>query len=288
MPATMQVLAQASESGEGTVQISLWVLAFPLLFLGALLVLGFRRYRGAARSQSPASGRWVTALRTLVDVVFGFVLLVLAFQAFSFLTAADGRVMEAGRLSVSEGRVVLRFENGTSQSIGQPLPADVLEERANSAGKGFDPDDDRLGRVRAEYGSGARLAGIEEITIESRDPSPGLWASALLTLLAGWGSGITFLFGLRTVLASAARGTPFATQTVRWLRVMAVALVVNALGAAIGQNVTGSLLASAGGGTSGVRFHLNTALLGGAFILLALAEVWRYGVTLQRDAEATV
>lgn len=261
------------------------VALLPIAVLGALICWWWPRREAAV----PGSGRWVAGLRVVVDLVFGALLMISLIAAGSSLFPGS-LVSSFGneRLSVTEQTIEMTFLRGRSDAVGKPVPASELAERRDNAGRGFDVDDDDLGRTREEFGSDARLFADQRVVIASDDPGVLAWIAAITTLLLGIGTVLLGLWSMRSLLVLAGRGRPFHPRSVFWLRLMAGAVVVNVVSAAIGAAIVGRLITAAGGGTGHVPFDLDASWLWAAFILLALSEIWRSGIALQRDAEATV
>lgn len=276
-----------SESGSFLVDGSAIGIAALLAFAAIVFVL-FRRFSGPVLPDTPASSRWVAWLRVLTDVALGIVVVSLVAACIGFLLGSDGLSLNSGPLRVGDGGIALSFDTRTSETVGDPRGVQRAREAVNEAGKGFVADDYALAETKDRYGRYASVVDARKINLDVPDPSPSIWAAAVFTLVLSFGAIMAFLYALRQVLERARRGDPFHPRTVFWLRVMAGALVVHTFGVTFGRQAVARLIASDGGAAEHMPLGLEFYGLGGAFILLALGEVWRYGVALQRDAEATV
>lgn len=126
------------------------------------------------------------------------------------------------------------------------------------------------------------------VRVSERQPTAAQWAGAVVAVLGRFAAIVAVLWFLRAVLTRSLEGRVFDEVNVRALRRMAGAFVVaGPITAWLQDTVLRSLF----------DIPSNVAPIDGtvtlwpvlvAVLLLALAEVWRYGIALQREAEATV
>ncbi len=148
-------------------------------------------------------------------------------------------------------------------------------------------------RERAEqsFGPGTTLRSTGNLTFEATLPR----ATPKVILLAGisglWHvlSLLAVLWSLRAVIGRALRGSPFDVRAVRAVRSLAFAIVAAGPGDGIVSHlVSRELLRSAGGSANGLAWSLDWWPVLTAILVFALAEIWRHGHRLQRDAEGTI
>lgn len=140
--------------------------------------------------------------------------------------------------------------------------------------------------VRAEYGGDPVGVKVYKLVVNppasvGRKINAVIATGFLLTMLAG--------LAIERLLARAARRRPFDRSAVTWVRLFIGAIA----GLSIGLPVAADLLVRSlvqeylpALPTPGVSLSAWPVLF--VLLLLALAEVWRYGISLQEDAEATV
>jgi hypothetical protein len=205
--------------------------------------------------------------------------------------ARAGTTVALGMIALSVAISVWGFASGSdSVSTGGPvfLYGDHVELEVDTGARSGPSDAERL-FVREGYGEEALARSQSTLaTVTIEDPSLGQWAIAMLPQLAGIMSLLLLLIPLHTLLGDALRGRVFLSANARRLRLMALAVVL--LGP-IGQVIEHrSMLALLHGLElkGGALTHYSFSSLGFAVLLLALAEVWRRGIALQRESEATV
>lgn len=242
----------------------------------AVFVVGVWRLRGEERAVRGAGGRWVEAARFGVDAMIFLLLLLVAIAMFT-LPAGDTRVTARG-LAFGSAGIELRAESPDSPGTFISYESEGFTElnRRNFA---------------KEFGRGAEVderGGATSLRLLVPAPGTLLWAATFALFVLFYGSLLAFLVALRTLLARASRGDPFARRSVSSLRVMAAALVLATIGVGIVEHRIGEALIEVAGGTASLTRDLNLDVAVWAVLLLALAEVWRYGARLQEESEATV
>ncbi len=125
-------------------------------------------------------------------------------------------------------------------------------------------------------------------------PASVTWTLALLELVALLGVGLVLL-SLDRILVRTARRQPFASDNVRWLRLLAVGVgVAGIVHPALERRYTNELVLEYLGqaGKQAIAFDEWWAVgytpWIAVLLVLILAEVWRFGIRLQEDVEATV
>lgn len=154
------------------------------------------------------------------------------------------------------------------------------------------PSDCRAARrLRSQLGN-IDVDGLRLVRqVEGPPESVGRTVSALV--LATYGFLLLGAFALERILRLAARGRPFSDGAVFWLRVLAV----GAAGVTIllplltdrfidGLNRKYFDAAALEGSSSSITIQLGPILL--VLLVLVVAQVWKLGTKLQRDAQATV
>lgn len=153
----------------------------------------------------------------------------------------------------------------------------------------FTIDTDRYSLESADWGEGtlARVTGEAQFA----EPSIGLAVGAGAAIAAGIGAAFLVLILLRRIFTTMRDGTPFLPENVRrirWLGYIVIAaavveqLVTVMLGVVMIDNVTSA------GIELNYAFNLNFTAIFLGLIILAIAEVFRYGTNLQSDADLTV
>lgn len=227
----------------------------------------------------PAEEGWLAACLVGVRVALGLLVL---FAVVGCVRAATGhgRIGSAS-VGVGDGLVVRTY-----------LDADQLDEDAAEAST---PED--AARVRA---AGRALT---ELTISSGEPAEIDGTSVLtrlqhptarqkvLAVLAAIAAFLPLMLGgllLERILRTARGGDAFSAANVSTLQRLAVIAVLGSYGAGLVD--FGVAAALADGRFDGLHvkgtFGLGPIVVGA--LLLALAEVWRHGLELRADVEATV
>lgn len=164
----------------------------------------------------------------------------------------------------------------------------VTAARGVFAGDGTSPGD----RARNEelFGSGARVPEGDQVEILVRKPSSAFTVAAVATALLSVALLVVGLVRVRRILRRALEGRPFDLLNAHDLRALGVLILIGAFVLPVAQyGVAVWAISEAGGEGGRIGTSLGfvvPALIG--LLVLALGEVWRYGVALQRDAEATV
>lgn len=153
----------------------------------------------------------------------------------------------------------------------------------------FTPDDDTYTLASDAWGSGTILDAVGMARFNERSPSLiALWGAAVLVYAV---SAITLLVLLRGILQSVAAGTPFVEGNAR--RIRAIGILIPAFGLLIQalqwatELVTMNTVAAEGLHIE-ASLTLNLTYLFIGLVVVALAEVFRYGSHLQADADLTV
>jgi hypothetical protein len=221
----------------------------------------------APSASRPSPRRWLTFASLVVDGAL--LIFVVAFLASTVVALFDDSISTgAGGISVSKGLLQADIDPGRSYGSG-------ITEDAKA--------------YRADYGPTAtQLQPVTPITVSAKHPRTVTMIAARLgafvsNLIALW-----LLYLLRSVLARAADGKPFDPRNVAALRWMALGLVLFAVWGWGFAMIVGPLIVADAGGHGPVFAHWEVAPFLVAVLLLALAEVWQYGIALQRDVEATV
>lgn len=225
-----------------------------------------------AEMYTSTSGRWITRASSVVRFVLGVWLsLLLIFAPITFFTDSS--------LSFSFGGLSASREGIELSGVGT-----VSGSFANGSGQ---TDSDRA-TLREFYGTAAELDGETRVVLnEHRPDALGVGLAAVVLALAH-GACLLFLLWLDRLFAKVLAGDPFDPSVVRALRGMAGTVAIGAIGYGIGTAVLSKHLVSLRGGEASFELSLHLSVAIWAVFLLALAEVWRYGIDLQRDVEATV
>lgn len=234
---------------------------------GALLVLFLavaltRSVRGPG--EAPPFLRLAHALTTWV------LLLAVAFTTISGARylADSGDTVGSDGLTIS--RSALTLSGAGTLAVGGTLEPEIQRE------------------VEAQYGPAAELAANNNVTVRADDPSAGLMALAWARLLASVGLALGALFLVRRLFEQAMAGTPFSDASVRILRGLAGVAFAYWAAVEVTRGWLTGLIVESAGGTGGFEATLNLWPLLAAVAALALAEVWRHGIALQRDVESTI
>ena len=272
------VLAQVAETGDGAatpqVVVALSTVAALLVGFGLLVLLSRRMRIRTSSARRPVTARWVRTSRAIVDLVL-VVYALGAIAAVVGLAAGSDSITSGGdRLRLGAHRIEMVVDATTFGDYGGADAAKVrlLERRAH---EGW-------------YGAGARAVRDQQYEVVAEDPAFLLWAGALATWAVGLLAVGIGLVALRTVLQLAEAETPFEARAVSALRWMALALGGGALLVNVGTWAVAREVVRRGGGEQWVPFDVPLPYLLAAAGVLALSEVWRYGIGLQDDAEATI
>lgn len=153
----------------------------------------------------------------------------------------------------------------------------------------FDIDTDSYSLVSASWGDGEiqRVSGVANF----EDPGPSVTIGVGIAIAAGLATAFVSLVLLRRIFTTMTTGTPFLPENVTRIRALgfitigvgiATGLAEIALGLLVLNNVTST------GIDINYSFKLNLAAVFVGLVILALAEVFRYGTNLQSDSDLTV
>ncbi|MDH5372392.1 MAG: DUF2975 domain-containing protein [Acidimicrobiia bacterium] len=153
----------------------------------------------------------------------------------------------------------------------------------------FSVDADAYPLISESWGNGQISRAVGTATFD--DPSFGLAIAAAAAVIAGVVAAFIVLILLRRIFGTMVVGTPFLTENVtriRWLGfiVIGAAVVEQIIQIALGLIVLDNV--SSTGLDIAYHFDLNLAAVFVGLIILSLAEVFRYGMTLQADSDLTV
>ena len=261
------VLANASDGGSAILsQVGLAVAAVVVALIAlAFVVRVARRLRQSAPTSRRMSARWIKSVRALVELVLVVFVLVVPFEVLAVATGSE------------------------SASVGVPgveIYANQIEMRVTSSIRWYSSDVSR--DVERWYGRGAKPVQGEQVDIIATEPGLGLLVLALFAIAVVQVAVTVFLLALRSVLIRAEDGMAFASRSVVALRWMAYAVAVGSIFDAACRWFLAREIMTARGGEAATHLGLPVVPLLASAVLLALAEVWRYGVALQDDAKATV
>lgn len=138
-------------------------------------------------------------------------------------------------------------------------------------------------------------ADVDTVVLQRRvidPPSSTTRGDGLLAVLRVV-SVVLLLIALERILASAAARRPFARRNIWWLRGIALsALLLGTVEPWLRGRYADGLARQFFGSEASYALDHNPDLhltgLAGAVLILAIGEVWAYGIRLQREAEATV
>ena len=274
------VLADSSSDGNFTVGPDAALIVWSLLLVAVIALMVFlvvrRGRRAVAVSEGLVSTGWIRLTRGIVELVLALIVLGLGSVFVSLVVSPSGFSYNAGPVAIADGHVQITVEPAFESASFGADKGDTVTTRAKS--------------YEDMFGSGAKPLVNDAVDAEVLvDDAPvGLWLVTLSTFALTWTLALGFLWSLRSVLVRAEVGQPFSSHSVRSLRLMAFAVGPGVLLVVLGRFVAGTMAVDAGGGHESIAWHVPWYALLAALVLLALSEVWRYGVSLQEDAEATV
>lgn len=143
-------------------------------------------------------------------------------------------------------------------------------------------------RVSEDYGPLSQLSEPQTVDIGVAHPGAGIWALVALRLAAQAALVLGGLWLLRLLLAEAIAGRPFGAKSVRLLQLASGLLVAYWTVVEILRAPLTIAIIERAGGDGSFSTSLSFLPLIAALGLLALAEIWRHGHRLQRDAEGTI
>lgn len=156
----------------------------------------------------------------------------------------------------------------------------------------FVPDSDSYTLTSDAWGSGEIVWASGQVEFESaRVDSLGTAVEIIVWLLMLGVPLFFILVVMRRIFASMESGTPFIPANVNRIRWLAGLLIGTAVFAQIVQARIGELLLTnirSSGLDIVYRFGLDPTILVIGLIILSLAEVFRYGLELQAEADLTV
>lgn len=290
------VLAQ---SNMVLVDVLSWVRAFWAVFLVAVpvaVVLAVMSLRRAAAREGRRPAKLAMVAVVLVRlwvgllIVLGFLTLIggedralgdrLEFQEYGYHFPGDERWQEGPWL-------VLHLDTNVQvcPSLVRPIPADDPPIQAPRAAC------PAAKVLRETYGT----VDIDSVRLVRQIQAPGVGVERRVDLLlwAGFASLILGAVALERLLRLAALRRPFARGSERWLHTLAAsaALVAIIIPAITDRFIDGLVRRyfdadAVAALDDGLQISVGPVVV--VFLLLVLAEIWRYGVRLQEDAEATV
>ncbi|MEH3053263.1 MAG: DUF2975 domain-containing protein [Patulibacter minatonensis] len=257
-------LADAGSGGAFTVSPSPWLILFPALVLVGLacaFVLTVRRPPRALRLAEVLTRLAFFGLLVGTVLAIGLV-----------LSGSRSSRYSSGAVSFGRDRVIV---SGTTRSGYQSSEPTDPHSKAT---------------MRRELGPGATMSsGDREFSLELEHPSGRVKVLAVLEAVWHLATLLLGLWALGAVLRAGLDGEPFGARAVRALRALALALVLaGPVAKVVAHLTTAAIVRDAGGTGEGITWGVSLMPLFGAVVVLAVAEVWRYGIGLQRESEATV
>lgn len=156
----------------------------------------------------------------------------------------------------------------------------------------FVPDSDSYTLTSDAWGNGEIVWASGQVAFEStRVNSVGTIVEIVVWLLMLGIPAASILLVLRRIFGSMEKGTPFIPANVNRIRWLAGLLIITAVLAQIVQARIGELILTnirSSGLDIIYRFELDPTILVIGLIILSLAEVFRYGLELQAEADLTV
>lgn len=215
--------------------------------------------------------RFLRLATGLTTVALGLTLATVVWVAIAFATG-DGSVSVGGPIKV-----------GVDGSIDVDLDSRIS----------MSSSDDRVARSEQQwllhgYGRGSQFAQSTHVEFGVAHPSGRTRLLAWLNVVINLAPYMAMLWLLRGVFARSARGAPFAAANVKALRWIAGLLVIDWLRVALLEPATAFSAIRDNGGHASFPWVFHGSTLLEALLVLALAEVWRYGIELQREAEVTI
>lgn len=264
---------------------------FPLLALASLVLVAVVRLRNR-------DGWLVVALRA-VWLALGLVSVVVVVTCIAAATD-DGRI-GSETVGVGFGKEALTVETHVNTEVGGVGDGYVVDGTGTGDTPGADGSRSPA-RVRHALDSLAALAGpaaggdprtpsrVKDAVVVASIPDPTV-PQTLIVLFAAAVSLIPLVGGLIAIerlLRRAAAADAFSTVSVSELRWLAVVIGAGSYVASLVD--FGAAEAVAGGRFDGLQARLELGLgpLAIGLLLLALAEVWRHGLDLREDVEATI
>jgi hypothetical protein len=293
----------------GDLTLSWWaslILVVVVVAPAVALVAAARAKRASKRDGEPSTA-WAVAALTLVRIALGALVvgaLALALAGSGSTTMLgehielehgwfdpDNEVDHPGQLRMT---LTATEKNALTLCPSREVPADSNDRRV------FGPDVTYVNRERncwARRNMAMQYPGVEQAgwVMRARVVQPPastvrtFYALMIANLLAVIAIGVA----IERILARTARRRPFDRRNVRWLRVLAggvaaATIVVPWLVSRFAESQFREYFGEVGRyvGQEGAPFGMTNIFL--VILLLALAEVWRFGIRLQEDDEATV
>lgn len=293
------VLAQASlYSGEWAPWVVVTSVALAVVVVVAAVGVALRSRSQARRDGLPGTALAAVAL-LLVRVALVVVLLsVPVLGLFHEDGPIDDRVVlrDLGASTVDGGAT---WEGGPELLLRQTAPLTLCPRpQAGQLVLPFAPLELRgrsncrtLTDIAAVYGD-VEVEGVQLVK-QIQPPPSGVGRKVDLLRLVNYLFVLIAGLALERILRLTTQRRPFAPQTVRWLRVLAggvagVAIVVPWLTDRLVAGLIEDQFPAAAGLESASAWTVRIAPWCVVLLILVLAEVWRYGVRFQKEAEGVV
>lgn len=291
-------LGQAGDGGESIVGADIFLVLSLVALVAvpaAAVALGVRARRRSAAGRVPSTG-WATAAFTVTSVVLGLSVAAFVYGLVNASFGGDSPQATIGPIEVRNGSYVVAGESTYLEAV-----CPLIRGRNEVGGYVRLQQECRastlLGRSKP---AGARVTGVT-FDVETANPTT---ADRLKFNALSWGGVAIWILGLvavQRILRRAKLREPFAVENVRWLRVLAACVAIGGfvVGVLVNRFADSLIERSLRGSgaleeSSFVLIHrpastdVGLAPLLVAFLILVLAEVWRFGIRLQEDVEATV
>lgn len=245
--------------------------------------------------------RWATVALVIVRLWIAALVVAIGFDLIGMTDRSLG-----DRLSFEEYGFSAPTPDGGVEEHDGPwlvLTVDATRRFCSSLNRPYDesnPDDAtgeiegacRISKaVRSEFGD-VDVDGLRLVR-QVEGPPPRVEHQLMLVLLTKYAFFLLVAIALERILSLTSRGRPFSTPAVRWLRVLAagvagallvVPFITDRFIDGLVREYFPESIATIGGAGSSID-------LGGIFaviLILVIAAVWRTGIKLQDDVEATV
>ncbi len=154
----------------------------------------------------------------------------------------------------------------------------------------FVPDTDTMSIESQTYGPGEVLFATGWVEFEDVGSAAHVVrAVAMITIF--FVVLFVVLHLLRRILATVREGGPFVAENVKRIRWIGLLAILGELGGGLTMYLLQDAVSggsTASGMTLGATFNINPAVILLGFLLIALAEVFRYGGSLQLESDLTV
>lgn len=259
----------------------------PLIVVGVAVAAAVRARR-RSRSTGRARTTWAATALVLVRAVLGLAVLGIVFALTPLGPSGEQRLGDialdrhAMTVDVSAQDSFLLCPARVLRDIDGPRNMQV-ECRTSRAVDRAEPPNFKLTGFQFEL-------QIPRVSVSERRTFVALKTAIALAFLIG-------LFAIERILRRVTAGEPFDERNVWWLQLMAITVALGGLALpSVVLSFTNSLISEHGDVTglanlyepmsadTGWRWVASAMTL----LILVLAEVWRYGIRLQRESEATV